>query len=934
MICGDRKVITRLHLKFSNFLYNFKPNFIYAYNKIANRAVMCNKIKGERRKMQKSKTATTIALILMLAMTISLVALPAANAQATAKTYAFIGAMPNPVGVNQEVLFHIGISEATAHPQEGWTGLSITIERPDGVVETISDIMTDTTGGTGRVYVPTMAGTYYVQSHFPQQTVTATATRTYPLGTVMLASDSAKLALNVTDEPRTYYPDVPLPSEYWTRPINQQFRSWGPAIASDWWETPPNRFAPYNDGPETPHILWTKLLAEGGAVGGGIGEEGDWYKDMVGYEMGDAYEGKFSGSVIINGVLYFNRQISQNIPSAAGTASQAMISELNVATVEQRVVAVDLKTGAELWDKVLGDNERLSFGQTMFWQTMNMYGCFSYLWTTVGSTWKAYDPLTARWEYTMINVPSGTRNRGPNGEILIYTLDMGTRAAQQTGWMTQWNSTSAVYKTYLNIYLSSTSADTRASAYYWAQRWRPQGLTINCSAPFDVTAQWIQEFPASATTVGIDWNVTIPKGLPGSANGYNPGDRIIGGYINSTGRIVDQPIAMWGLSLKPGQQGNLMFNTTWQPPTGGIALSFAARSFEDKVFTLRAKEICAFFGFSMDTGAYLWGPTKSRGYMDYFMGGPSGENGMIAYGKLYLGTLAGVLQAIDVTNGKLLWEYAMTQPYTELMWGGSNWPIEFAFITDGKVYLLHSEHSGNTPLPRGAPFVCLNATNGDVIFRVDGLFRFTVWGGDPMIADSTAVIFSTYDNSIYAVGKGPSATTVSAGPEVSVHGDSVLVKGMVTDASPGTNDAVVKMRFPNGVPAVADESVGEWMKYVYIQFPRPANATGVEVVIEVLDPNNNHYEVGRTKSDANGFFSVAFTPEVPGKYTVIASFAGSEAYYGSFAETAINVEEGTQPTPPPTPIPAPMTDTYILGSTVGIIIAIVVGFALLLLRKR
>jgi hypothetical protein len=50
----------------------------------------------------KSK-ATAIALILMFAMTISLVALPNATAQETGtfQTYAFIGATPNPVGVGQ-----------------------------------------------------------------------------------------------------------------------------------------------------------------------------------------------------------------------------------------------------------------------------------------------------------------------------------------------------------------------------------------------------------------------------------------------------------------------------------------------------------------------------------------------------------------------------------------------------------------------------------------------------------------------------------------------------------------------------------------------------------------------------------------------------------------------------------------------------------------
>jgi len=178
--------------------------------------------------------------------------------------------------------------------------------------------------------------------------------------------------------------------------------------------------------------------------------------------------------------------------------------------------------------------------------------------------------------------------------------------------------------------------------------------------------------------------------------------------------------------------------------------------------------------------------------------------------------------------------------------------------------------------------------------------------------------------------------TVSAGPEVSVHGSSVLVKGMVTDVSPGTKDAGLMMRFPNGVPAVADENMSDWMLYVYKQFPRPADAVGVEVVVEVLDPNNNYYEVGRATSDATGFFHCSFTPEVPGEYTIIATFEGSGAYYGSSAETAINVESAPPSTPPPTPTPAPMTDTYVLGIGAGAIIAIVViGLVIILmLRKR
>lgn len=195
---------------------------------------------------------------------------------------------------------------------------------------------------------------------------------------------------------------MPLPSEYWTRPINSQLREWG-SIGGNWLTTPNNRYAPFNDGPETPHILWTNPLAEGGIVGGDLGNNG--------YETGDAYEGKFVGQVIINGVLYFNRQIAQN-----------SMADFNSTLVQQEVVAMDLQTGEELWSKVLGNNERVAFGQTMYWKTMNMYGGFAYIWTTVGTTWNAYDPLTGRWEWSIKDTPSGTRNYGPNGEILVSPL--------------------------------------------------------------------------------------------------------------------------------------------------------------------------------------------------------------------------------------------------------------------------------------------------------------------------------------------------------------------------------------------------------------------------------------------------------------------------------------------------------------------------------
>jgi hypothetical protein len=191
-----------------------------------------------------------------------------------------------------------------------------------------------------------------------------------------------------------------------------------------------------------------------------------------------------------------------------------------------------------------------------------------------------------------------------------------------------------------------------------------------------------------------------------------------------------------------------------------------------------------------------------------------------------------------------------------------------------------------------------------------------------------------YDNRIYSVGRGPSATAVTASPKVTVYGSSVLVEGTVIDTAAGTKENEQAARFPNGVPAVSDESMSDWMEYVYMQRPRPTDTVGVEVIVSVIDPNNNFYEVGRATSDENGMYSVAFIPEVPGKYTIYASFEGSEGYWPSQAETAINVEEAPAATPEPTPTPASAADLYFLPMSAGMIVAIVVVLALLILILR
>ena len=250
--------------------------------------------------------------------------------------------------------------------------------------------------------------------------------------------------------------------------------------------------------------------------------------------------------------------------------------------------------------------------------------------------------------------------------------------------------------------------------------------------------------------------------------------------------------------------------------------------------------------------------------------------------------MGGVVYCYAIKNGTLLWKYEVADPYTEFLFS-NNWWVKPLFITDGKIYVAHLEHSPIDPRPRGGPFVCLNATTGDVIFRIDGAFRSTRWGGRAIIGDSIIATMDTYDQRVYAIGKGPSETMVTAPDITQPVGTPILIKGTVMDVSPGTEDTALQLRFPNGVPAVSDESMSDWMLYIYKQFEIPADATGVEVVFNWVDSEGGWHDLDRTTTDMSGQFSYLWTPPAEGKYTIVATFFGSEGYYASYAQTAVAV---------------------------------------------
>src|SRR5665648_1295486 len=156
------------------------------------------------------------------------------------------------------------------------------------------------------------------------------------------------------------------------------------------------------------------------------------------------------------------------------------------------------------------------------------------------------------------------------------------------------------------------------------------------------------------------------------------------------------------------------------------------------------------------------------------------------------------------------------------------------------------------------------------------------------------------------------------------------------DISAGSQQEEQAARFPNGLPCISEESQQAWMEYVYMQQPRPNNATGVPVQINVMDSNGNYRNIGMTTSDDSGMFTFTWKPDISGDYIVYASFAGSESYYAASAETSFHASEMESTPSATTSTTQTAVDTYFVPAVIGIILAIIIGFAItiLVLKKR
>jgi len=289
------------------FIESLKPDRTIARN--------CQNL-GEKTKMDKAKNsiATILAVLMTSIMLLSITAptnaavttigaptytpwatsVPAGTtASFTTATESFMSVTPNPVGIGQTLLVNLWLEPPTQY-QRFFSGYTVTITKPDGGEETVGPLNSYQGDATAWFnYVPETVGEYkfvfdFAGNYFPagyyfngKVYPSIAAIGPYTAGmfnrptnldsAFYQASTSPTTTITVQSDMVASWPAIPLPTDYWWRPIPIGNREWwsiggqypflGQGGGPDW-PAGTNTYAsnykytPYVQGPETSHVAW------------------------------------------------------------------------------------------------------------------------------------------------------------------------------------------------------------------------------------------------------------------------------------------------------------------------------------------------------------------------------------------------------------------------------------------------------------------------------------------------------------------------------------------------------------------------------------------------------------------------------------------------------------------------------------------------------
>ncbi|XES76774.1 MAG: PQQ-binding-like beta-propeller repeat protein [Candidatus Bathyarchaeia archaeon] len=610
------------------------------------------------------KKGKSISFLLLLAISVVSVSfLPSANA-VTVTTYAYLYVGPSPIGVNQPVAVVMWLDKMPPVSEQNaamtYDNYMLEVTKPDGTHTEMGPYQSDYIASHYIAYLPDMVGKYQFQFKYLGQTIEARFRSGDPFtNNTYLPSQSPVMELTVQSDPiATDISTTPLPTEYWSRPIEEQNRGWG-VLGGNWLGVPLQfgvgydsigTFNPYSQAPESAHVVWTKLQSFGGVVGGEFGDKS--------YYTGLSYEERWNPPtvVVINGRLYYHQPLS-NWPSAGG------------------LVCVDIRTGEQYWSQDISIN----LGQLLNFDSMNQHGVIPYLWST-GSTYKMYDAVTGNLVLSMANASTGKITYDDNGNMIVYVLNAGRN------WLAMWNSTK------VDGLITLTGAET-------GYQWRP---------PIGATLNWL---------TGVQWNVTIPN-IPSQTLTILGEDVLVttklytdapGNPNQLTGYSAHTGEFLWAMNISDYAmvaRSNYLFSNivedvfTYFDQARMVWYGFDANT-GDQIWG------------PTDPYDNPWGV-----YSQNYRGGGQPFVQM-AYGKFYTTGYDGTVRCYDLHTGENVWNYFSGSSGYETPYG--NYPMYGGVtIADGKVYISSNEHSPNSPNWRGGKLYCIDAEEGNLLWSVLG----------------------------------------------------------------------------------------------------------------------------------------------------------------------------------------------------------------------
>ena len=664
-------------------------------------------MKKELRKLNKTFAIFSVILLLISGILMSFsfafaqTTLPGYTAMPDRTTQTEVAVSPNLVGLGQEVLVNIMVYPAPSGPTYeaqslvggltgGFSDVTITIRYPNGNEETYMPI--DETLAQCGIEIPgqqqivghlqfrikpTLVGEYTLTASFPGKFYT-TDYQYAPakLSVYYKPSSSTKPAILTVQEDKviesgllTGWPWSELPENYWENPVQTDNREWY-QISGDWtkkeFDNAASKYNPYSTAPNSPHIIWSRTLTEGGLPGGFWGSKP--------YSTGGYFA---STPIIMDGKIFQN-------------GKPGFFECIDLRTGEKLWEAAGSIVGGQRLDPAFQTASQLAEGYIDRWLWGGVIGSAS---LRGGGTqeWYRYDPYDGHLVQTIQNVPpdlSGVKFEDGNSVVWCVQASLST-----------WNTTEPLKITYCNLIKWDFSKMTNTIVY--------SNILSN---------DWMD---------GVVWNVSVKSDAQVSVGDNNFRGPNVYPFWEANVVVVKTPNAMQtavGVDMDTGailwRNDNMVCDL--DVLTEGVATSPSGPLIKQDGSSPN------YVAYDLKTGQEIWrAPT---GELPWGML-PSYEH-VYHDGVHFMGSYDGHVYAYDTNTGQQVWQSEYIGEQWETIYGNQPITAYTSVGADGKLYFTSTTIYRMMPRTRFHETICIDEYTGKFIWRLPiGIACFAIADG-------------------------------------------------------------------------------------------------------------------------------------------------------------------------------------------------------------